>query len=142
MEYRRFEDTLVIRLDPGEEICQSLLSVAEAEHVALAEINGLGAVNDFAVGVFDLREKAFRSNRFEGAFEIASLTGTITQREGRPHLHLHMCAGDEAGRVMGGHLSSAMISATGEIVMRILPGRVTRRLDGELGLYLLDYPED
>ena len=105
MEYRRFGDTLVVRLDPGEEIVEQLLAVAAQEKIHLAEINGLGAVREFTAGVFRLAEKQFQGNEFRGEFEIVSLTGTLTEQDGKPYAHLHMSAGDREGRVFGGHLS-------------------------------------
>ncbi len=139
MEYRRFGDTLVVRLDPGEEIVEQLLAVAAQEKIHLAEINGLGAVREFTAGVFRLAEKQFQGNEFRGEFEIVSLTGTLTEQDGKPYAHLHMSAGDREGRVFGGHLSRAVISATGEVVVRVLDGRVGRRFDQEIGLNLFDF---
>lgn len=139
MEYRRFGDTLVVRLDPGEEIVEQLLAVAAQEKIHLAEINGLGAVREFTAGVFRLAEKQFQGNEFRGEFEIVSLTGTLTEQDGKPYAHLHMSAGDREGRVFGGHLSRAVISATGEVVVRVLDGCVGRRFDQEIGLNLFDF---
>ena len=139
MDYRSFGDTIVVRLDPGEEICECLLALAERENIRLAEISALGAVNDFTVGVYDTATRHYDSNRFTGPFEIVSLTGTLTRQEGKPYLHLHMSAGDQQGRVFGGHLNRAMISATGEIIVRRIPGEVGRRHDDGIGLNLFDF---
>ena len=139
MDYRRFGDTLVIRMDKGEEIIQQLRLVADREKVKLAAVEALGAVDDFTVGVFDTDEKQYHSNTFTGAFEIVSLTGTVTTMDDKFYAHLHMSAGDREGKVFGGHLNSATVSATCEMVVRVLDGRVERRLDETVGLNLFHF---
>ena len=116
MEYKRFGDTLVLRLDPPEEICESITAAARAENIALAEISGIGAADSFTVGVYNTVTKEYRSNTLNGAYEIVSLTGTLTSKDGEPYLHLHFSAGDENGRVSGGYLNRAAVSATADII--------------------------
>ena len=139
MDYRRFGDTLVIRIDKGEEITEQLRAVAEKEEIRLAGIEALGAVNDFTVGVYNTAEKKYYSNHFEGAFEIVSLTGTISTMNGEYYAHLHMSAGGTDGAVVGGHLNSAVVSATCEMFITILDGTVERRFDGDTGLNLFEF---
>ena len=51
-----------------------------------------------------------------------------------------MSAGDVRGCVFGGHLNKARISATCEMAVRVLPGRVNREKDPETGLNLWTFP--
>ncbi len=83
MDYRRFGDTILVRIDRGEEILEEMKKVALAENVKLAEVSALGAVNDFTVGVFNTVEKKYYANHFEGPFEITSLTGYHQHHERR-----------------------------------------------------------
>ncbi len=134
MEYRRFKDTVIIRMDPGEEILEEMQKVAEQEHIQLASVSALGATNDFTVGVFDPAEKKYYANHFAGNYEIVSLTGTINTMNGAYYAHLHLSAGNDKGQVFGGHLNRAVISATCEMVIRIIDGEVDRVFNEELGL--------
>ena len=139
MEYRRFADTLVIRIDRGEEILEQMQRVAEREKIRLAEVSALGAVNDVTVGVFKTDEKKYYSNRFQGAFEITSLTGTISTMHGEYYAHLHVSVGDEQGHVFGGHLNRAVVSATCEMILRVIDGQVDRAFSEEIGLNLFKF---
>ena len=136
MQYKRFGDTILARFDRGEEILEQLQKVAEAEGILLAEISALGAVNDFTVGVYNTAEKKYYANHFEGAFEIVSLTGTVSTMNGAYYAHLHMSAGNDKGEVFGGHLNRALISATCEMVIRVIDGQIDRYHDEEIGLNL------
>ncbi len=139
MEYRKFGDTYIVRMDPGEEILGQLRVFAEAEQVKLASVTALGAVKDFTVGVFDTGAKVYKSNRFQGVYEIVSLVGTINTMDGAFYCHLHMCAADQEGRAFGGHLNEAVISATCELVISCLPGRTDRVFSDEVGLNLIAF---
>ena len=46
MEYRRFDQVCIVRLDPGEDILEEVRAVSLAEGIRLASVQGLGAVDD------------------------------------------------------------------------------------------------
>ena len=139
MEYRKFGDTYIVRIDRDEEVLTQLKVFAEREQVKLASITGLGAVKDFTVGVFDPSAKVYQSNRFQGVYEIVSLVGTINTMDGAFYCHVHMCAADQQGRAFGGHLNEATVSATCEMVIQIIDGKVDRYFDEEIGLNLFRF---
>lgn len=139
MEYRKFNNTIIARIDKGEEILEKIKEISLKENIKLANINALGATNDFTVGVFKTSEKKYYSNNFKGDFEIVSLTGTINTMNGEFYTHIHFSAGDSEGKVFGGHLNRAIVSATCEIVIHIIEGTVDRRLDEEIGLNLFEF---
>lgn len=139
MEYRKFGNTLIARIDRGEEILESVKRIALAENIKLASVSALGAVDDFTVGVYNVDEKKYYSNNFTGSFEIVSLTGTINTMNGEFYAHLHMSAGNDRGEVFGGHLNKATVSATCEMVITLINGRVDREYDEITGLNLFKF---
>ena len=141
MEYRKFDSTIIARIDKGEEILEKVKEIALKENIKLASISALGAVNDFTVGVFKTDEKKYYSNSFQEYFEITSLTGTINTMNGEFYTHIHMSAGNEKGEVFGGHLNRAVVSATCEMVITIIDGSVDRYFDEEIGLNLFKFDE-
>ena len=141
MQYRQFGSRYFVRIDKGEEILASLKNFCEQEKITLAEVKALGAVDDFNVGLFDVAEKKYHTNHFQFPAEIVSLWGTVTTKDGEFYAHIHMSAGDKEGRVFGGHLNSAKVSATCEMIIDVSEGRVERKLSEEVGLNLFEFPE-
>lgn len=139
MDYRKFNNTIVARIDKGEEILDKIKEIANKENIKLANINALGATNDFTVGVFKTDEKKYYSNNFTGDFEIVSLTGTINTMNGEFYSHIHMSAGNDKGEVFGGHLNRAIVSATCEMVINIIDGTVDREFNENIGLNLFKF---
>lgn len=139
MEYRRFKDTIIARIDKGEEILEQVKAIALKEQIRLAHVQALGAVNQFTVGVFKTQEKEYLANDFEGSYEIVSLTGTINTMDGAFYCHLHMSAGNDKGEVFGGHLNRAVVSATCEMVITLVDSTVDRAFDEEIGLNLFKF---
>lgn len=139
MEYRKFGCQYVIRIDRGEEIITALKEICRKEKIRCASVQAIGAVDDFEVGLFDVEKKVYHSEHYHFPAEVTSLLGTVTEKEGEPYLHLHMNAADGDHKVYGGHLNSAVISATCEMVVTVIDGQVDRRLDEQTGLNLFQF---
>ena len=139
MEYRKIGDTIVLCLVRGEEVLASIRAVCNAEQVRLAEISALGAADHAEIGVYQKAERRFLPRTLEGEMEICALTGNVTRCGDELYLHLHGSLADAEGRVYGGHVNEIRISATAEIFIRLLPGEINRRRDGELGIFLMDF---
>lgn len=139
MQYRVFGDTYVVRLQRGEEVLACLRALCEKESISLGTVSAIGAVNHVVVGVYRVDEQKYVANTFDGVMELTSLMGNITEKDGEPYLHLHATFGDLTGKVIGGHLNEAVVSATCELFVRKVEGHVGRRLDPETGLNIFDF---
>ena len=139
MQYQRFQNSIIVRIDPNEEIIEQITKIAKKEKITLANISGIGATNHFIIGVYEVLKKQYHSFEYKGNFEILSLNGTITQKENQPYLHLHMSAANDKKEVVGGHLNFASISATCELVIDIINGSINRQFDEITGLNLFSF---
>lgn len=137
MKYIIDKDTIYLRIDKGEEVCSSLLKVAKELNINSASISGLGASNEFTVGVFDLDKKEFIGNDFKTEYEITNLTGNLSLKDNLPYLHLHGTFAN-LKEVVGGHVTKCIISLTAEIVIKITNKKINRIFDNETGLNLWD----
>ena len=140
MEYKRQGNTIIVRVDKGEDIIKELLSLSEKENILFASISGLGAVNDIELGIFDTSTKKYHSKRLIGDFEITSLVGSLSRKEDKPYIHVHMSVGNVlTNEFFGGHLNKAIVGATAEIVLNVVEIVVEREFVEEIGLNLFKF---
>lgn len=138
MRYTREGNTVAIRLFRGEELIESVKSVCKKEKITSGRIQAIGAVEKAILGYFDIKEKKYI--HFECSGELVSCMGNIAKKEGEEDdiiVHAHAVVADMKGNCRGGHVVTAETSVTLEVLIESGPS-LTRALDAEMGLYLLD----
>ena len=139
MEFKKFDNFYVLRVDKGEEVLEKITELCEKENIKVGSITGLGATDKLTIGLFDTVNKVYKKKEFTGPMEITSLVGNISTKEGKTYLHCHINVCDENMNVHGGHLNKCVISVTGEFIINKIEGTVEREMSKEIGLNLFKF---
>jgi hypothetical protein len=137
MQYKKTDNLLFIRFDPGEEIITELKKVVSDLDIKSGSISAIGALNNVTIGFFDTSIKEYKSKVFESDYEIVSLIGSVSSMNEEPYLHLHICIGDNQFNTYGGHFDRGIVSATCEMIIVISNDSITRCKGDKFGLNLL-----
>ena len=136
MQYKRFGNTYMVRIDLGEDIVENLKNLCEEEHILLGREEAIGATDHAVLGVYDLVKKEYYPEVIDGFMEIASLNGNITAMGGKPYIHLHATLADQNHVIHGGHVLEMRVGATCEMFVTVPDGEVSRQKNEELGINL------
>ncbi len=140
MDYRRFGNKIVLRVDRGEEILSKVTELCQKENIKLGSVSGLGAVCETEIGVYNVESKEYFKKTIEGLYEISALIGNISRMNGDVYLHFHITIGNtKLDKVYAGHLNRAVVGATAEIIIDVIDGEVGRKKDEEIGLNLFEF---
>ena len=138
MDYKKIDNKVVVRIDIGEEIVETLKQLCKNLNIKSGTITGLGATSKATIGLFDIKTKKYHSKEFLEDHEIAPLFGNITTMNNEIYLHIHVNISDIENRSYGGHLNSAVVSATFEAVINIIDAEIDRVFDEKTGLNILN----
>ncbi len=138
MQYKKFGNSYVIRLEKEDELIASLRGFVEKESITGGFFYGLGAVRDVSLGYFDVEKKEYKEKTFAEDFELTSLVGDVSFAGEKIIVHAHVTLADKDFKVRAGHLNSAKVTATAEVVFHPLQGRLEKKVDPQTGLNLLD----
>jgi predicted DNA-binding protein with PD1-like motif len=129
METARKGESIVLRLDHGEDVLQSIAEATEAESSTMSISAGLGMMSEFELGYFD--EGTYVTRFFEEAHELLSMQGSVAS-EGSPRIHVHVAVADRSHKAYGGHLLRGKVWMSNEIFMTRVKGlHSVRELDPE-----------
>ena len=137
MEYKTFDNRVIFRLDPGEELVETIKDLCELLDIRLGIVTGLGATNEVTIGLYEVKTKTYHQKTLKGDHEIAPLYGNITTMNGEVYLHLHINICDSTHQSFCGHLNKAVISVTFEGVIEVIEGVVERVKEEKTGLNIL-----
>ena len=136
MKFRIDKSRAYMTLAKGDNINKTFEAFAEVRGIGCAWLNGIGALEHPEVGYYSLEDKAYHRKTFKGEYELTSLIGNITIKEGKPFSHTHITFSDTEFRVFGGHLFNANITAAGEFIMQFGSDEINREMNTEIGLPL------
>ncbi len=130
--------TWVLVFDADEDPVPELERFAERQRLRGAHLTAIGAFSEAVVAYFAWDAKQYRPIPFREQVEVLSLVGDIAEAEGKPKLHAHVVLGRGDGSAVGGHLRSARVRPTLEVVLQETPAHLVRVHDPATGLALID----
>ena len=138
MQYRKVESGYFLRLEKGEEVLSSIVQFAAKENIGSGAFFGLGAINNFELGYYDLKSRRYEKEKFEEDMEVGNITGNIASSDGKPFVHTHVTVSGKDLKAYTGHLFTAEVALTLEIFVFTASVEIERKMDAATGLNLLD----
>ncbi|MGC9529751.1 MAG: PPC domain-containing DNA-binding protein [Candidatus Bipolaricaulaceae bacterium] len=123
----------VVRFQDGERLPHALAGLGVR---AAALVCGVGMLRDVVLGYWD--GSSYLEEPLPEPVELLSLQGNLGEQNGQVIVHAHLVVGKRGGAAVGGHLLSATVHNTAELVIHRLPNvRMVRRPEptGLAGLY-------
>lgn len=134
MDYVAETDRIVIRLDPGDYVLDSIATVREEADVDSGFFTAIGAVDEVTLGHYDVTTQEYTEETVEGQYEVTSFIGNV----GPDKIHAHIQVADREYNTLGGHCSGARVSGTFEILLQRGETTLTHHLDTRTGLDVFD----
>lgn len=140
-KYKQVKDNaFVLSIDNKEGVAAALMAFCKEKNILAGNITGLGAVSEATFRFMDPSTLKYVDKTFKEQMEITNLTGNISQKDGKPYLHLHITASRRDYTCIGGHLLEAYINGACELYVEAFPGVIIGRYqDPETGLNLYEF---
>ena len=143
MEYKKIGGRVYIRMDKGDEVIAGLRQVCQELKIKSATFQGIGACDQVIVGTYIPARQEFLQHERNGMLEMVSLHGNIVTNDKEElveHAHgMFSYFKQDSGEMayLGGHLLSAWIGYTAEIVLDMVEdGYIGQQFDPITGIYV------
>lgn len=131
------EATYAVIFETGDEVMAGLTAFAQEHGLDGGHFTAIGAFSSATLGFFDIERKEYKKIPIDEQVEVLTLIGDVTLEEGEPKIHAHAVLGLSDGTTRGGHLVSAHVRPTLELILIESPAHLRRRFDSEAGLALI-----
>jgi predicted DNA-binding protein with PD1-like motif len=125
--------------DIGEDPVAGLTRFAEEHNLSASSFTAIGAFSEALLGYFDWEKKDYEKIPVSEQTEVLALIGDIAvdAQSRAKKIHAHVVLGRRGGAACGGHLLSARVRPTLEVVLTEAPAHLRRVYDPRSGLALL-----
>jgi hypothetical protein len=132
--------TFALILDTGEEVLSSLKRFAEENRLSGSSFKAIGALSEVELGWFNWQTKKYQTAVWlNEQVELLSLIGDVAMKDSEPQVHAHLVVGRADGTAHGGHLLSATVRPTCELILTENPKHLTKEIDPESGIALIRF---
>lgn len=128
---------LVLRFDPDEEVVAGIVDACEQRGIGAAWVQMIGASKSATLSYYDLASKVYEDHVFEEDLEVTGIVGNVALFNGEPVVHAHGTFGRRDFSTVAGHVKRLVVSATMEVYLHALPGKLSRAYDERTGLNLM-----
>ncbi|GGC75242.1 PPC domain-containing DNA-binding protein [Chelatococcus reniformis] len=130
---------LVLR--QGDDAFAALERLTSDHAIPAASFMGFGFAGEVTFGFFDAESRQYQPRTFHDV-ELASMTGSLAWKDGRPSIHAHGVAGRKDFAAVGGHLLGLKVGTGSlEITVIVHDQRLERATDAAVGANVLQLPE-
>ena len=130
----------LFRVPEGEELLGFINDFAKKNNVLIGAVSAIGSLRDPKIGYFDEAAGEYKVIELSGLYELVSLSGNISLKDGEPFAHIHVTLGGPDGSLYGGHLVEGEVFVA-EVFIQELLGEPLERKPQEKGLALWDAEE-
>lgn len=139
IEQIEFGKTYLLRMVPDDDIAEKILAFCKEKNINRCLIySAIGSAKDIILrdlisGItIPVESSKINEMRLHGPFEVLSLEGNVFPMDNVLISHLHILLGTENGSVCGGHLFSAKVWSTLEIVLVDIHKSIAERKKSDL----------
>ena len=140
-KYMKTPTGYLMVLRHGDNVLQHLEQLTRTEKIQGASFMGIGFMSEATFGFYDFARKQFDPKTFRNV-EMASMTGSIAWKEGKPSIHAHGTVTDGTFNGAGGHLLGLTVgTGSCEVTIVVNPERLERFVDPEIQANVLGLPQ-
>jgi uncharacterized protein len=125
---------LMVIVERGQKLVAAITEALKMNRIEGGLISGLGALTDAELGYYYLHKREYLRKTFTDEYELISLTGNATLKDGAPFVHVHAVLGDDKFNAFGGHLFEAVSAVTAEVSIIPFPFAAVREPNPDVGL--------
>lgn len=130
--------TWIVVMETGDELATGLAKFSHHENILGASLSAVGAFSSVELAWFDWDDKTYKTSvDLEEQVELVSLLGDIATNDGQPAVHAHLAVARHDGTVLGGHLKTAVVRPTCEVIVTEASEKLVKKFDSESGLALI-----